>query len=250
MSRKQATIIGLDLGSTTAKLAEVFFSGDREDFKLRLLESRILPAASWQELLQEARETRHSIIATGYFRKKVTFAALCPTELTTAREAATFFVPGADVVLDIGGQDIKFLDLRSNDFRLNDKCSAGTGAFFDFVASYFHIPVTDFSTLHFKAERHPELNSTCTVFALSEIISRLVDGYTREEVVRGLNNSFGEKIARLVPPCEKLALVGGVARNLGVVRVLEEKTGAQVVVPENCQLMNALGAAIFGWKKL
>ena len=244
------TIIGLDLGSTTAKFAEIEFSGTRDEFWLLIKDSRLLPSSQWKELVASLESLGKPIITTGYFRKQVASAVLNVTEITTAKEGVSYFVPGFDVVVDIGGQDIKLFDARTNDFRLNDKCSAGTGAFFEFVAQYFAVPVASLSKLHFKAGRHPSFNSTCTVFALSEMISRLVEGYTREEIIRGLHFAFGEKIAALIPDCEKIALIGGVALNEGVANVLRTITNKDVVVPANCQFMNAMGAAIYGWKKL
>jgi len=249
MAPPPTTVIGLDLGSTTAKFAELKLSGDRNWFELEIGDSRILPSSRWRELVTSLENSGYPIISTGYFRKQVTSAIMNVTEITTAREGTAHFVPDLDVVVDIGGQDIKLFDVRTNDFKLNDKCSAGTGAFFDFVAQYFNIPVSSLSELHFKATRHPQLNSTCTVFALSEMISRLVEGYTKEELIRGLCFAFGEKIAALIPECEKVALIGGVALNRGVASVLETITGREVVVPANCQFMNAIGAAIYGWKE-
>jgi len=245
-----STIIALDLGTTTAKFAVIEFSGDRNGFELEIVDSRILPSSRWKELVASLEPSGKPIITTGYFRKQVKFAVLNVTEITTAKEGVSYFVPDFDVVVDIGGQDIKLYDVRTNDFRLNDKCSAGTGAFFEFVAQYFAVPVESLSRLHFTAERHPTLNSTCTVFALSEMISRLVEGYTREEIIRGLHFAFGEKIAALIPDCEKIALIGGVALNEGVANVLRTITNKDIVVPTNCQFMNAIGAAIYGWKKL
>ncbi|HID71202.1 MAG TPA: hypothetical protein EYP29_00470, partial [Thermoplasmata archaeon] len=216
MSQEEVTILGLDLGSTAAKSVEVKFTGNKKNFHIEVSSKKVVPSARWSQLISWENLEEMPVVATGYFRKKVRDAMLRVTEITTAREGAGYFFPDFDVVLDIGGQDIKLFDRRTNHFKLNDKCSAGTGAFFDFVANYFGVEVSALSILHFQAERYPRLNSTCTVFALSEIISRLVEGYTKEEVIRGMHFTFGEKIASLLPECEEIVLIGGVSLNKGV----------------------------------
>ena len=124
-------MIGLDLGSTRAKMVRVVDG----EVSIR----REVPSPRWRELL-EMIEEGEPVATTGYFRHHVEGASAI-TELTAARCGVHQVVPDAEVIVDIGGQDTKVQDLRVNRFVLNDKCSAGTGAFLEMVASYFGIEV-------------------------------------------------------------------------------------------------------------
>ena len=150
-------MIGLDLGSTRAKLAHV-----EEGV---VVDRREVPSPRWRELLEFVEEGE-AVATTGYFRHQVE-GATAITELTAARWGVRRIVPDAEVVVDVGGQDTKVQDLRTNRFILNDKCSAGTGAFLEMVASYFGRGVEDLAIMAGEAERPAEINSTCAVFKAS-----------------------------------------------------------------------------------
>lgn len=222
-------IVGLDVGSTAAKAA--YFS---EGFEYSIVNS-----TSWHDLLV----SDGLVVSTGYFRKNVPHD-FNVTEITTAIYGVEHFIAEeVGAIVDIGGQDTKVIDLRKNDFRMNDKCSSGTGAFLEYIASYFALDVSQLEELHFKAQRGARLNSTCSVFAQSEVISKLVEGYTKEEIVRGLHHAFARRIARMMPrSVEKIALIGGTAKNRGVVDAFQKELGIEAFVPPDPQVVNAVGA--------
>ena len=141
-------MIGLDLGSTRAKLARI------EEGEV--VEHREVPSPRWRELLEAVAEGE-AVAATGYFRHQVE-GATAITELTAARWGVRRIVPDAEVVMDVGGQDTKVQDLRTNRFVLNDKCSAGTGAFLEMVANYFGKGVEDLAAMAGEAERPAEMH--------------------------------------------------------------------------------------------
>jgi predicted CoA-substrate-specific enzyme activase len=225
-------VIGLDLGSTRAKLVRVDGGEvvDREE----------VPSPSWRELLEGVAEGE-AVAATGYFRHQVE-GATAITELTAARWGVRRVASDADVVVDIGGQDTKVQDLRTNRFVLNDKCSAGTGAFLELVASYFGGGVEDLADMAMEAQRPAEINSTCAVFAMSEMVSQLVGGRTQADVVAGMHRAFARRISDLVPTADRVVLVGGGARNVGLVRELATILDVDVLVPDHPAFVNALGA--------
>ncbi|NOZ82733.1 MAG: 2-hydroxyglutaryl-CoA dehydratase [Euryarchaeota archaeon] len=222
-------IVGIDVGSRTAKAA--YLEDGEYSFE-------VVGSAEWRSLL---RGRRRAEAATGYFRKHVP-AELRVTEITTAVHGARRLLgEEVEVIVDIGGQDTKVIDVRGNGFRMNDKCSAGTGAFLELIE--FGVEVEELGELHRRASRAPEINSTCSVFAQSEVVSRLVEGYSVEEVVRGVHLAFARRIAQMVPEgAERVAAIGGAAKNRGVVEALEEVLGAEVLVPEEPQVVNAVGA--------
>ena len=225
-------MIGLDLGSTRAKAVRV---GGGE-----VVDRREVPSPQWRDLLRMV-EGDEAVATTGYFRHQVE-GARAITELTAARWGVRRLAPDAQVIVDVGGQDTKVQDLRTNRFVLNDKCSAGTGAFLELVASYFGKGVEDLAAMAEAAEGPAEINSTCAVFAMSEMVSKLVGGASQADVVAGMHRAFARRIAELVPRAERIVLVGGGARNTGLVDELSSLLGVGVLVPHHPAHVNALGA--------
>ncbi|MDW7777123.1 MAG: acyl-CoA dehydratase activase [Methanosarcinales archaeon] len=227
--------IGLDVGSTTAKVVHM------ENGKV--IFSQVVPSQKWMELIDEGQDERN-IVSTGYFRKKVPHCAAI-TEITTASLGARYYDPKIQVIIDIGGQDTKVIDLRNNTFLINDKCSAGTGAFLELAAHYFDIPVGFLGELHSRVTKGAMINNTCGVFAISEMISQLVGGYSMEEVIYGLHQAFALRIAQLVPPADTVMLIGGTVQNIGIVDAITNVLDSKITVPCAPQLVNALGAALY-----
>ncbi len=223
-------MIGLDVGSTTAKVVSIE-NGE--------IQYEITGTHDWKELVKgmEGEE----IISTGYFRNSVPHRASV-TEITAAIYGVRHFFPDADLIVDIGGQDTKVIDVRKNNFAINDKCSAGTGAFLEFVANYFKIELNDLGRLHLKAKRIPDINNTCGVFAISEMISQLVAGYSKEEVIAGMHHAFARRISFMVPDAESIVLIGGAVKNEGMVCALRAILQKKVMIPGEPQIVNALGA--------
>lgn len=230
--------IGLDVGSTAAKMVKL--EGGR------LVERRSAATLGWKELLPSPEEDGIPIFSTGYFRKNVPHVKAV-TEITAAAYGAQHYFPEAEVIADIGGQDVKVTDLRSNTFLLNDKCSAGTGAFLEMVANYFKRDVGELGTLHFKSGDRAEINHTCGVFALSEMITHLVKGKSIEDCIAGMHFAFARRISDLIPSdAGNIVLIGGTARNEGIVDALSRVLGKELLVPDEPQFVCALGAVLYG----
>jgi predicted CoA-substrate-specific enzyme activase len=223
-------MIGLDVGSTTAKKVSI------EEGEIKY---QITGTHNWKDLILGI--DGNDIISTGYFRNTVPHRASV-TEITAAIYGVRHYFPDADVIVDIGGQDTKVIDIRKNNFVINDKCSAGTGAFLEFVANYFKIELTEMGSYHNRAKRIPAINNTCGVFALSEMISQLVAGYTQEEVIAGMHYAFARRISFMIPEAETLVLIGGTVKNKGMVSALGDILKKKVLVPDEPQIVNALGA--------
>jgi predicted CoA-substrate-specific enzyme activase len=228
-------VIGLDLGSTRAKAVRVVDG--------HVVERREVPSPRWRELLDLVEEGE-PIATTGYFRHQVEGAEAI-TELTAARWGVRDILPEAEVIVDIGGQDTKVQDLRTNRFVLNDRCSAGTGAFLELVASYFGRGVEDLATMAEGAEEPAEINSTCAVFAMSEMVSQLVGGRSQADVVAGMHRAFARRIAELVPDGDHVVIIGGGALNQGLVDQLAIMLDGEVTVPPSPAFVNALGTVLY-----
>ncbi|MBU4374150.1 MAG: 2-hydroxyglutaryl-CoA dehydratase [Euryarchaeota archaeon] len=223
-------MIGLDVGSTTAKMVRI------EDGEIKY---EITGTHNWKDLVKGME--KEDIISTGYFRRSVPHKASV-TEITAAQFGVSHYFPEARVIVDIGGQDTKVIDVRKNNFIINDKCSAGTGAFLEFVANYFKIDLKELSRLHLKAKRIPEINNTCGVFAVSEMISQLVAGYSKEEVIAGMHYAFARRISFMIPDTETIVLIGGTVKNTGMVSALRDILKKDILIPPEPQIVNALGA--------
>jgi predicted CoA-substrate-specific enzyme activase len=223
-------MIGLDVGSTTAKKVSIV---DGE------IEYQITGTHNWKDLIIGIDGA--DIISTGYFRNLVPHRASV-TEITAAIFGVRHYFPDADVIVDIGGQDTKVIDVKKNNFIINDKCSAGTGAFLEFVANYFKIELRELGSFHSRAKRIPQINNTCAVFALSEIISQLVAGFAQEEVIAGMHYAFARRISFMIPEAETLVLIGGTVKNKGMLSALQDILQKEIQVPDEPQIVNALGA--------
>ncbi|MEW5759550.1 MAG: acyl-CoA dehydratase activase [Candidatus Thermoplasmatota archaeon] len=223
-----SSCFGLDVGSTTAKLVE---------YNKGIVRYSIVPTNNWRELINGCNG---EIYSTGYFRHSVPNKKAI-TEITSAIFGVKEFCD-AELIVDIGGQDTKIIDLRNKTFKLNNKCSAGTGAFIEQIARYFSLSVEELSKLHFKAKRIAKINSTCSVFAHSEMLSALVAGYKVEEVIAGMHYAFAKKLKEQIPEADKIVLIGGCAKNFGLVSALSKILGKKVIVPKEPQIVNAVGA--------
>ena len=223
-------MIGLDVGSTTAKMVKIV---DGE------IKYQITGTHNWKDLVKGM--DKKDIISTGYFRHSVPHKASV-TEITAAQFGVKHYFPDAEVIVDIGGQDTKVIDVRKNNFIINDKCSAGTGAFLEFVANYFKIELNEMGSLHGRAKRIPDINNTCGVFAVSEMISQLVAGYSTEEVIAGMHYAFARRISFMIPDAETIVLIGGTVKNTGMVSALRDILKKDILIPPEPQIVNALGA--------
>ena len=247
--------VGLDLGSTAIKL--VLLDGER------LMQFRCAPTAPGQEALAQ-RLLREALDAAGCDEARVVGVAAtgCGKRLyagadrtvdeISANAIGAFRASGgrARTVVNIGGQDLKVIHLdsagRVADFRMNDKCAAGTGRFFEFAARILDAPLESFGGLAAAAAGTAELNSTCAVFAESEIVGLLARGVPRENVIRGLCVSVARRAAGLLGPAPEgdgIYLDGGPALNPELARALADELLADVQVLERPQYTAALGAA-------
>ncbi|MBE3115193.1 MAG: 2-hydroxyglutaryl-CoA dehydratase [Actinobacteria bacterium] len=188
-------------------------------------------------------------VATGYGRINISFADQNITEISCHARGAISLFPDLKTVIDIGGQDSKVIKLKDGkpiDFLMNDKCSAGTGRFLEVMARAMEINIEQFATIFIKTNDKVDITSTCTVFAESEIVSLIGQGVNKNKIIKGLIYSIADKITSMVVRVgldEPVCMTGGVAKNMGVVKALEENLGIKIIIPDEPQITGALGAA-------
>lgn len=215
--------------------------------------ARALEQALNQAGLQESDLT--ATVTTGYGRDVIQAGDKSITEITCHARGANFLNPAVRTVIDIGGQDSKVirLDDAGNvvNFVMNDKCAAGTGRFLEMMAKTLEISLDEISTVGLRWKEDITISSMCTVFADSEVVSLVAQNKALPDIVHGLSNSVAARAAALYrrvkgePEC---MMTGGVSRNQGVVKAIEEKLGLTLFVHPDSQLCGALGAALFAWE--
>lgn len=248
-------VIGIDVGAATTK-ALVMRDSD-------ILGSCIIDTGASvnkacdtviEEAMKKAGETGNKadyVVSTGWGRDGVLFADKTVSEILCHAKGARFLIPQARSIIDIGGQDSKVIGIDENgnvfSFAMNDKCAAGTGRFFEVMANVLEIKLTDIGDLALKSEDPCEISSTCTVFAETEVVAHRATGRSVEDLIGGIVQSVAKRVAvmsRQVNLKPQLIFTGGVAKNKGVKRALEACLGLEMVIPEEPQIVGALGAAI------
>jgi predicted CoA-substrate-specific enzyme activase len=247
--------VGIDVGSITTKAAVV------EDG--RLISDRVMLTGYnaqdagtkvYQDIIADLgikASDVDKIIATGYGRKSVAIADKAVTEITCHAVGAHYLNPAVRSIIDIGGQDSKAIVVDENggvkDFAMNDKCAAGTGRFLEVMARALEVDINDFGEVSLKADSPAKISSLCTVFAESEVISLISKGEKRENIIAGIHESIASRVVAMagrIGLSAPLMMTGGVAKNKGVVKALEDKTGYRIEVSEKTQVTGALGAAL------
>lgn len=192
-----------------------------------------------------------SIIATGYGRNSVTFADKAITEITCHAAGAHFLNPDIRFIIDIGGQDSKAIVVdetgRVMDFAMNDKCAAGTGRFLEVMARALEVDLDAFGNMSLQADNAASISSLCTVFAESEVISLISKGENRRNIIAGIHESVASRVVAMgnrIGLTAPVMMTGGVAKNIGVVRALENKINTSISVSENAQITGAIGAGL------
>ncbi|MDO8684634.1 MAG: acyl-CoA dehydratase activase [Armatimonadota bacterium] len=247
---------GIDIGSLTAD-AVIMANGERVIAYAILptgANSAVAAERAYDQVLNDLGVTREEIAAvgaTGYGRVSVPFADRVVTEITCHAVGARWLFPEAVTIIDIGGQDSKVIRLgadgRVEDFVMNDKCAAGTGRFLEVMAKSLETSVEALADISSNSTADVRVNNTCTVFAESEVVALVAKGTPKEDIIRGLHNSVADRVYGMVrrlrgnPP---FVMTGGVAKNQGIVFALAERIGSELLVPDEPQIVGAIGAAL------
>lgn len=240
--------IGIDLGSRALKMA--VFKGDSL-VECRMVESGFNPHQQAEELIKSLTPRR--IMATGYGRHLAhkNFANGVITEIKAHAIGARYFFPQATIILDVGGQDAKVISLNQEgkviNFQMNDKCAAGTGRFLEIMAASLGFTMNEFGPMALSSVREAPINSMCTVFAESEVISLKNHGVPAPDIARALHLAVVSRLAGMISRAENsgtLVFTGGVARNPAIVALLQDRLGIEVLVPSLPEHTGAIGAAL------
>lgn len=246
--------LGVDIGSSYTKFAVI--NSENE-----IVFSKIIRTISRDR--EEKKKIRNEIFtsydiqftcATGYGRELLDYADITKTEIYCASAGVTLFHPEEKTIIDIGGEDVKVVHSSEEgkvlDFYMNTKCAAGTGTFITEIAERAEIKIADMSELAAKSNFNKELNSFCTVFAKTEIMKWLFDDTPIEDIAKGIYISIVNRINKIrMDKTVPVYLIGGVAAYHSYLQtVMEEMFNVKITVPQNPQMMIAIGAAILAKK--
>jgi len=238
---------GLDVGSRTIKLVTL----DGNDLKSQVAATGANPLKRCRELIGDNGYRR--LVVTGYGRHLVAPAlgGEAISEIKAFALGSHHLFPGCRAVIDIGGQDCKVIRLSADGtvqkFEMNDRCAAGTGRFLEVTAATLEVPVGSLGNLALGATRQITLNSLCTVFAESEVVSLIGRGEETAAIALALHEAIAVRIAAMskrVNIAGKTVFAGGAALNRCLGRLIAEKLAIEMVIPDSPQTVGALGAAL------
>jgi predicted CoA-substrate-specific enzyme activase len=204
------------------------------------------------------KETDLSYIATtGFGRYNVPFRDIQITEITCVGRGAVFLFPKTRCILDIGAQSTRAIRIHDGgkvrEFRTNDKCAAGAGGFIERAAKYLEVKIEEVGELSLRSDQPQTISSVCAVLAESEIINHVSNGQTVENILYGVHQSLASRALALMKRAgleDEVTFVGGVARQKGMVKALEEALKKKVNVSEEPEIAGALGAALLALRRL
>ena len=248
-------IAGVDIGAATAKTA-ILKDGE-------FVSSAIMPTGDVVSQAAEditkmalrkigfAMSDLDYVVSTGYGRHMVKFADKAVSEIICHAKGAHFLIPNARSIIDIGGQDSKVIRVSEegtvSDFVMNDKCAAGTGRFLEVMATVLKAKIDEMGPISLTSKKPSTITSTCTIFAESEIVSLRAEGAKKEDMIAGLHRAVARRViimGKTVGYVDDVVFTGGVAKNSGVRKFIEELLERKILLPEEPQIMGALGAAL------
>ncbi|MCR4629484.1 MAG: acyl-CoA dehydratase activase [Clostridium sp.] len=249
--------LGIDIGSTSTDLVLTGADGSLIDFQY--LRTAGDPEGAVRRGLDSIRKRFGNpdflaVGVTGSGRERIgrmIFADAVRDEITAQAKAASFRMPEVDTVFEIGGQDSKYICLKSGevaDFQMNRICAAGTGSFVEEQAARMDIPIEAFGPLALTSSAPSELGERCTVFIETAIDSALAEGARQEDIAAGLCHAvvrnYLHKVVGGKPVGRHIVLQGGVAYNPGIVAAFQTVCGDRLTVSPYFSISGAFGAAL------
>ena len=249
---------GIDIGSLSTEA--IVFDNEKGILGYSIIptggSSKEASQVSLTQAIGTAKITREQITricSTGCAREIAEFADRKITEITCITKGVSHLFPECRTIIDIGGQDTKVIRVdekgRVLEFDMNDKCAAGTGRFLEVMAKALMVGLDEMGAQSLLYRNALQISRICTVFAESEVVSLVSEGRQVEDILHAIHNAVAdrtlgllERIGAVAPP---VAMTGGVAKNIGVVKALEEKLGMPLVIYAEPQIVGSLGAALF-----
>lgn len=220
---------GVDVGSTYTKICGI-------NEKKELVDMSVIPTiVNQDEIVKKYLKDKDikMLVSTGYGRHMIeeTFSCLVISEIKAHAKGAYFFNNDAQMVIDLGGQDSKVILLDKSggfvDFKMNDKCAAGTGKFLEIAANRMGLNLDEFSKIGFDANKKLSISSMCAVFAESEVVSLIAKRESASNICYAVHESIASRLASMANKfackSEVILFTGGGALDSFLVSLLSEK---------------------------
>jgi len=249
---------GIDLGSRSVKLVVMDQKGVKSSKVFETVQFyRTYGQATKEGLVVDFAavgvEEIDDVVATGYGRNTINIVGATVIAELKAHAVGAMWQTGLKdfTLLDLGGQDSKVIKVRKGkmvDFATNDKCAASTGRYLENMAAVLGISLEELSSYQ---DNPVELSATCAIFGESELIGRIVEGYSIPELAAGVNYTIFKRIKPMLTSLasEVIVFTGGVALGKGIGQIIASALGVEVVVPKYPQLNGAIGCGVHAWEK-
>lgn len=241
--------IGIDLGSSYTKGVIVNeqneiidFHSVRTGFDFNKASTKIIDKFS------EKYKFQQPVYTCGYGREQLKIPFIANSEIIALAKAVYHIYKCKCSVIDIGGQDTKFIKITDNGqvdkFKMNRKCAAGTGSFIEEIAFRLDITAKEFNQFAEEATEEVKINSYCTVFAVSEIVGRIKQGNSIQNLILGIYNSVIERCTELSLIEDKLIITGGIPdSHPKIVKLFRDKFPS-TESPDKSQFLAAFGCVL------
>ncbi len=253
---------GVDVGSTQTKAVILDESGAIVARALTDTGAYLVRAAdrAFEQALTSAGVRRDQVgyvVGTGYGRFNVAFGDTQVTEISCHAKGAWAIFPATRTVIDIGGQDTKAIGVSDRgevlDFAMNDKCAAGSGRFLTNSAEAVGMDVSEIGDRSLQAKQPVRLSTVCTVFVESDILSYLAQGKKVDDILAGVHAAIANRtvaLVRRVGTNSEVTFTGGVSRNAGMRKAIEEKLGVPINASSDSHYTGAIGAAMYALERM
>ena len=250
-------ILGLDVGSVFTKsvLAEgrsiISYhtgnsSGDFQNAALTIIDNTLKKA-------NVSQIAPLDIYSTGYGAELVSNTQELLNDISCQARGVNFFFPSTRTIIEIGARSTKVVKVdgqgRVVNFAVSERCAATSGKFLQLISRITEIDIEEMGEVSLKSKKCVKFTTGCAVFAETEIISRIAEGISVEDILSGIHEIMANKIFNLlqgIAPEGEFAVTGGGAKDVGLIRAIEEKLDTNMNIPQDPFITAALGAALIG----
>lgn len=250
--------VGMDIGAKNTKV--IILKNGQILAKSSVLSGFDQKAAAEQALNEAlnnaglSREDVEHLTATGAGMDAVPFASDTVTEISADARGIAAIFPSVRTTIDVGAEEGRAIRLNEQgkvvDFGINEKCAAGAGAFTEAMARALEVNIEEMGDLSLKSTKAVPMNAQCTIFAESEVVSLIHQKTPKADIIRAVHDAIADRItsmARRVGIEQEVAIIGGVANNIGFIDSMKRNLGYDVLVPKEPiapEFVSAYGAAL------
>jgi len=255
---------GIDCGSKNTKvvllekdnilsIASVLSGFDQEESAEKALNNAL-------DIAGINRKDIEHITVTGAGMDAIKFANTNITIITADARGTYFIFPSARTIIDIGAEEGRVVKIdeqgKVKDFGINEKCAAGAGAFIEAMARALEVDIESMGELSLKSTKQIPMNAQCTIFAESEVVSLIHQKTSKEDIIRAVHDAIADRntsMLRQIGIGQPVALIGGMAKNIGFVDAMQRNLGFDLLIPTDIvtpEYVSALGAALIAQEKI